>query len=349
MVKYHIVGQGIAGTVLAMELLRRGETLIISNDPTLSNSSRTAAGLFNPLVFKKLSKTWMAEDVFPAAEHFYKRAEEQLKASLYHELPLLRVFGTEFEAKDWEIKKTIPEIAQYIQEENNDTAAQHFNRGFGTGWVKHAGYVDTNVFLTEAKKLFESQTIYREQKTDYNSIHPSGDGWICNDIESEHIIFCEGWLGKMNPFFSWLPFNPAKGNVLHIRKKDLNLSCIVNGGVFILPTGNHEFRVGATFSWDEFNDLPTEKGKKELCDKLHALLDSDFEIVTQMAGVRPATIDRRPFLGSHPTEKGIHIFNGLGTRGVVLAPYLSRIMADFLNENKALPEDVDIRRHTKTV
>ena len=41
------------------------------------------------------------------------------------------------------------------------------------------------------------------------------------------------------------------------------------------------------------------------------------------AGVRPTVKDRRPLVGTHSGLNSIHILNGLGTRGVMLGPYLA--------------------------
>ena len=58
-------------------------------------------------------------------------------------------------------------------------------------------------------------------------------------------------------------------------------------------------------------------------------------------------VDRRPVIGCHPEEDRVAIFNGLGTKGVSLAPYFSDLFAQHLVENRQLCSEVDVRRFFK--
>ena len=88
----------------------------------------------------------------------------------------------------------------------------------------------------------------------------------------------------------------------------------------------------------------TEKGKTELVDKLKKVLKIPFEIVNHQAGIRPTVNDRRPLIGLHPKHPTLAIFNGLGTKGVMLAPYFAQQFYSFLEENNVLEQEVDIKR-----
>ena len=68
---------------------------------------------------------------------------------------------------------------------------------------------------------------------------------------------------------------------------------------------------------------------------------------SQIAGVRPTVYDRRPVMGEHPNHKGIFIFNGLGTKGYLMAPLLSEEMADFIISRKELHREVKLSRFYK--
>lgn len=347
MVDYHIIGQGLAGSVLALQLLEEGKSIVVSADKTLSASSWTAAGLFNPLIFKKLSKTWLSDLVFPKAQEFYSVQEKKLNSTFWHPMPMLRVFGSQTEKNEWERLRNDPEFAEYIGNDEAPEKMQRFNRGFGTGWVKNCGYLDTTVFLESVHQLLIQKNILQTHTCDPTCLTATQNGWKLNGIESKKIIFCEGWLAVNNPLFSWLPFVPAKGDVIGFHSKELKLDHLLNGGCFVLPLGNDEYRVGATFYWEELNDIPTEKGKQELLKKASELLEIQMEAKIQMAGVRPATADRRPFLGEHPEKKGVYIFNGLGTRGVVLSPWLGSALIDHLEKGQPLHPEINIQRHIK--
>ena len=49
-------------------------------------------------------------------------------------------------------------------------------------------------------------------------------------------------------------------------------------------------------------------------------------------------------LGEHPKQKNLIIFNGLGTKGVSLAPYFSSQLANWLEGNGEIMPEVNIKR-----
>ncbi len=147
-----------------------------------------------------------------------------------------------------------------------------------------------------------------------------------------------------NPFFNYLPLDGTKGELLIIKAPDLDLDVILNTSVFILPLGDSLFKVGATYHWEDKTSVPTEEGKRELIDKIKEILNCDFEIVEHFAGVRPTVKDRRPLLGTHTQYKNLHILNGLGTRGVMLAPDMALQLFDYIENSKPLDKTIDIKR-----
>ncbi len=110
---YIIVGQGIAGTVLAYTLLKKGNSVIIIDDPTLSQASKIAAGLYNPVVFKRLVKSWMADELVPFMDEFYLEAEQLLNTKFYFKKQIVRFFAEEQEKKLW-LQKTDEEVGKYL-------------------------------------------------------------------------------------------------------------------------------------------------------------------------------------------------------------------------------------------
>lgn len=111
-----------------------------------------------------------------------------------------------------------------------------------------------------------------------------------------------------------------------------------------MPLGNQLFKVGATYEWDQLNDIPSEEGKFELTKKLNSIISSPYNIVSHDAGVRPSVIDRRPVIGAHPKHNNIYVFNGLGTKAVMLAPYFAKQFVNYLQNNTPLDKEVDINR-----
>ena len=167
------------------------------------------------------------------------------------------------------------------------------------------------------------------------------------NIKAKHIVFAEGFGMHANPYFNDLPLDGTKGELFIIKAPELDLDVIINTSVFILPLGNHLFKVGATYNWKDKTDVPTKEGKAELLIRIMEILNCDFEIVEHFAGVRPTVKDRRPLVGTHPDHVNVHILNGLGTRGVMLAPAMAKVLFEHVELGKPLDVAVDIKRFVK--
>ena len=92
-VDYIIVGQGLAGTLLAHELYRQKKTFLVYDDPKQPKASEVAAGLINPVVFRRMTKSWMLDDAFPILESTYRQLEDLLQEKLYYPGQMIKVLG----------------------------------------------------------------------------------------------------------------------------------------------------------------------------------------------------------------------------------------------------------------
>jgi glycine oxidase len=344
---YIIAGQGIAGTVLAYTLLKKGRTVRIIDDPSLSKASKVAAGLYNPVVFKRLVKSWMADELISFMDQFYKATEKELNEKFYHKKTIVKLFAEENEKSFWQ-KKTNEEVGKYLSKEiNNDFLSDIIRNTNGASEVFNAGNLDTHLFLDTFRNYFREKDLIHEEKCDYEKIEFSGNGIAYKDLKSSRLIFCEGFRSVENPYFSWLPFKLTKGEVITIRLEkghSIPYDKVINKGVFILPLTENTYKVGATYEWQDLTERETVKGKAELVSKLEKVLKVPFEIIRQEAGIRPTVNDRRPLLGIHPEHSALGVFNGMGTKAVMLAPYFADHFVQFLEEGKALNKEVDISR-----
>lgn len=329
---YTIIGQGLAGSILAYFLLKEGQNVKIFNAPNIPSSSKVAAGIYNPVTGKRLVKTWLADKIFPFLEDFYPQLEQELDAKFFHPLSLFHPFPDEAAQKFFKSDHISDDFFDFCSLSFENTNRQEIVKStLGGITMKHAGWVDLKVMLNAFRDYFLAQNILFETNE-----FPR----ISEDIT----IFCEGYHGKFNPYFSYLPFNPVKGEVLDIEIKNLDILEIINQGVFVIPLEKDIFRLGATYDWDVLDFNTTELGKNVLIEKYHKLMKPHMRMLSQLAGVRPATKDRRPFLGLHAEEKNIGIFNGFGSKGVSLAPFFGRQFVDYLVYQKELHPEVNINR-----
>jgi glycine/D-amino acid oxidase-like deaminating enzyme len=183
---------------------------------------------------------------------------------------------------------------------------------------------------------------------DYQDIHlqPS----LCwQDISPKQIIFCEGHHAINNPWFSWLPFQLVKGEILTLEHQSQLPDKILNFGEWLIPLNSHHIRIGATFDRENINTLPTERGKNDLLNALKLIsanLAARSTLCNHHANIRPCTSDKQAFTGHHPQHPQLAIFNGFGAKGSLLIPWFSRHFADALLNNKPPPSN--IQRHYAT-
>ena len=198
--------------------------------------------------------------------------------------------------------------------------------------------------LDSYKEFLLQKGFYEETSFDYSQLVVNSDSVEYKNKKAKHIIFAEGFGMLSNPFFNKLPLDGTKGELLLIKAPNLNIDVIVKSSVFVLPFGNDYYKVGATYNWEDKTNIPTEAAKKELTDNLKELINCDFEIIEHYAGVRPTVKDRRPLVGTHPLYKNVHVLNGLGTRGVMLAPAMAKNLFNHIENQTPLDKHIDIRR-----
>lgn len=343
--EFIIVGNGLAANIVALRLREHRLSYKIIGNNTLSNCSRIAAGLWNPIVFKRMTNSWKSEELIEELKQFYPAAEKELSSKFYYERKIIKPFFSEEEKNFW-VKKT-NELQPFVDPQIYSPSEDHKDLVIPDkyGVVDDCGNIDLLEFLTACEKLHSQNDSFVNETFDHSLLKIEGDRVNYKDHEAKAIIFCEGHLVKNNPFFCWLPMNPVKGEIFEVDVKDLHLTTeILNHNAFIFKA-NNTFKVGSTYDWSEFNETPTEKGGNELKEKLKGLIRVPYNIVQHHAGVRPSTLDRRPIIGPHPQYKNLFVFNGLGTKGVMLAPYLSKNFVYFYLNKSTLNTDVNIKRY----
>jgi len=340
-----IVGNGLAANILAHTLKTNNLSFSIIGHSALSNCSNVAAGIWNPIVFKRFTKSWLADELIDFLVPFYTNIQSQFKKQIITHRPIIKSFFEEQEKTLW-LKKAHGELEQFLDKtiysQPLDTY-KHCKLEAEFGIVKNCGNLDVATFIIESNKLFYS--FFKEETFNYGDLSIETDFVKYQNTNYKNIIFAEGYLVKNNPFFSWIPLNPAKGETLTITSNALEIeNAIINKNGFIFNTSRTIFKVGATYEWQDLTDTPTQKAKAELEQKLTHLISCNYQITNHEAGIRPSSIDRRPIIGAHPKHKNLHIFNGLGTKGVMLAPYFANNFVLFYQQKRELINEVNIKR-----
>ncbi|GGM85561.1 FAD-dependent oxidoreductase [Dyadobacter beijingensis] len=344
--EYLIVGQGIGGTSVAWHLHDSGKSFQIVGDSSMPSSSRVAAGIFNPLTGKKLVKTWLADDLFPYARTFYGGLEEKLGQQIMHLTPIYRPFRSIEEQNTYLAQTADPGISPYVAA-RPDPGPQipYINADFGGLEVIQAGWIDLPALLDASRTFFLKQHLYREATFHPADLSRTDDGISWQGKRFKKVIFSQGFFAMQNEWFNWLPFTPVKGQILEIATDVPLKPYIINQGIFALPLSENRMKVGATYSWDPLDWAATEAATDELESKLRTMLNAGYTLAGAQAGIRPSVRDRRPLIGIHPEFANVCIFNGLGTKGVTLAPFLAKEFCNHLIYGKELNPLVNIKRY----
>jgi len=200
------------------------------------------------------------------------------------------------------------------------------------------------MLIATFKKYLIGKGQFLNESFKYDALKEESNHIQYKNIEALNIIFAEGFGLKQNPFFKHLPLNGTKGELITIHAPDLKIDYVLKSSVFLIPQGDDLYTVGATYEWTDKTNKTTQKGKDELLKKLKTFLKCEFEVVDQVAGIRPTVIDRRPLVGQHSKQKRMFVLNGLGTRGVMIAPYVAQKLFDFIEHNKVLDDEINITR-----
>jgi glycine oxidase len=340
-----IAGGGLAGITMAYQLHERNIPFLLI-DQGVNHSSSIAAGIINPIVFRRMLKSWRVDDFLPYAIDFYNKIGAYSNDIFFHFLPMRRGFAHEQEAELWESRQFLDEYNSYLtQISENDILNTSVINNYGTGKVMQSGFVDTNLFLEKSYLFLIKNELYLKTKYNYNEFDIQN--CVFRGEAFEKIIFCEGYHGIDNPWFNYLPLQTTKGQTITIESNTLPSNEILNRKCFILPIKDTEhFKVGSTYEWDTTDLSITEEGLNSLKQNIDQLIDNQnkYSIIHQEAGIRPTVKDRRPLIGEHPTFKKCYIFNGLGTKGYLMAPLLSEELYKFMYEDISLDKEIDIKR-----
>jgi glycine/D-amino acid oxidase-like deaminating enzyme len=340
-VDFLIVGQGLAGSLLAWELLQRGARVLLV-DSGANNASRVAAGLINPITGMRLVKTPGIDSLLPAALTLYRQLERQFGRRFYVEIPLLRILANERERQYAEQRCADAAYADDIERLLPKNAAAPF----GSLLQKRSGYLLTAPLLDELRDYCGNCGSYRQAVLAYDDIALNSDGAHWQEVAAQRVVFCEGYRCRANPWFGWLPLQPVKGEILTLRASKLP-EHIVNYGQWLIPLDAQTCRCGATFDRERLDTEPTADGRQELLAGLQTYCPQiePGEVIAHQAGIRPATLDTQPFLGAHPQHPQLVMFNGFGAKGSLAIPHYARCLADYLLSGSALPPNADLRRH----
>ncbi|AUC83557.1 FAD-binding oxidoreductase [Lacinutrix sp. Bg11-31] len=342
-VDYIIVGCGLAGIAFCEQLLANNKTFVVF-DNNSQQSSTVAGGLYNPVTLKRFTPVWHSQEQLALAIPMYAKIEKRLNIKLDYKIPVRKRFMSLEEQNNWFARSDREGLSDYMSLDIHKNSNTFINSEFGFGEVLETGRIDTKLLILEYKKDLKKKNLLIEESIGYSQIQFQDNLIEYKDISANQIVFAEGYGVKENPFFNTLPLEGSKGELVSIKAPQLQLDYVLKSSVFIIPLGNDIYRIGSTYERTDKTNNITAEAKEALLNKLKTIITCDFEVVDQVAGIRPTVKDRRPLVGRHPKYNNIYVLNGLGTRGVMIGPFVAEQLYNHIEKKSPLNEDLDIVR-----
>ena len=343
-----IIGQGLAGSLLAWELIHRGQTVMVIDDGLKHSASKVAAGLINPLPGKRFNRPPETQLWLDHAHALYADIQKISCNHYFHSIDMLRLLHLDEQHRFMERQLALPDSHHFIDQIlDKDELDKNIHAPLGGFMQKQTGYLDIPVLLDDLREWLITQNAYQQTSMNYSDIAIEDHGITLNDLHATDIIFCEGYGLRNNPWFQHLPLQPDKGEFFTLKTKAPLTEHIINSAHWILPTHDGNYRFGATHEHEQLDEQATEGARAQLQQGLDNLFKSlpDDLTIEQSAGVRPATSDRKPFIGTHPVDEKLKLFNGFGARGSLTIPWHAEHFVNHLLDQQPLNSDVDIARY----
>lgn len=346
MLDYLVVGLGLAGISFCEQLDQNGKTFHVISDDSQTSSS-VAGGLYNPVILKRFTLAWKANEQLTTAIPFYKNLEKKLDIEIDHKLSIARRFNSIEEQNLWFEAMDKPFLDEFLSPEIQTNTNQYVDAPHGLGIVQKTGRIDTNKLLKHYSSYLKNKQQLQSEQFDYDALKVDGHLVFYKSHKAKRIVFAEGYGLKKNPYFNYLPLNGNKGEYVIIEAPELKEHKAIKANIFCIPLGENKYKIGANYNRNDSSNEPTELTKLELLQKMETFITCDYKVVNHVAGIRPTVVDRRPLIGRHPEYSNLFILNGFGSRGVLIGPQVSNELYKYIEEDEPLNPEIDISRFKK--
>lgn len=362
-----VVGAGLAGLSVATAAIEAGiGTTVIDRAPVGSGASGMPQALLNPATGRNAKQAWRAMEALQRGRQLLERADREGERSCWVENGVLRPaleekiaarFRREMEKGDWP-----PGSIRWIDREEFSRLYPSL-RSFGGLWIPVACTVETPRFLGGLVRWLQSEGVHFILPSSSKQ-HPKGESAknssgtpetepLTPDTglpESRWTVYALGRGFTNHPLFRRLPLHCVKGQTLTLRLREpLPFDCSLSSIGYITQGASADGSVvlGATFEHRFDHDHPDREGRDYLLQRLEKTLPgfgSGIDGERGWAGIRVTTPDHRPFAGRHPELEEAYALGGLGSKGLMYAPLLGKLLVETILGKGEIPGPFRIER-----
>jgi glycine/D-amino acid oxidase-like deaminating enzyme len=314
-----IVGQGLAGTLLAWACESAGIRFRIIDPGHDSAASRVGAGIINPITGQRLVKSWRVDELLGPAEAMYRAVQHELGVPVVRRMRVLRVLRTAREREIFAAKRESGELAPYVQSlPGRDDAFV----------VAPAFHVDLPRLIHASRERWRQRGLLIERVA--TAAELAGD-----DIP---VVAC---LGAAEVSLGRVGLERVKGELLHLEPLAGSLAEVPaaerdeirNDGHWLLPLPDGAWAVGATYDRTATGLEPSLAAGELLRESARRLSQGgEPRVRAALAGWRTSARDLRPVAGWLPGQARAGVCNGLGSKGALLGPWLAQQWVGHLRE-----------------
>jgi thiazole synthase len=340
-----IIGGGIIGLALAVELKQRGVSVTVISRDSQQAAALAAAGMLAP----------QAERIPAGAMFDLCVRSRSLYPDWTSKLEALTGLDTEY----WPCGILSPRTADDVADRTDPNATAHwFDRdaihrlqpGLGSSivggwWFPEDGQVNNRaVYRALQAAARELEIDIREGVSVEGIVQQNGRITSLQtshgSVSADRYVMATGaWTHQYLP----LPVVPRKGQMLAVRAPVVSGTRSLNRVLFgrdtyIVPRRDGSIVVGATSENVDFTPGNTPAGIHALLDRAIALYPGlrDATIEELWWGFRPATPDENPLLGYGHCHNLIFA-TGHYRNGILLAPITAQLIADLITSDRADP------------
>ena len=221
-IDYIVVGCGLAGIAFC-EMLRKNAKSFMVFDDASQQSSKVAGGLYNPVVLKRFTAAWKANELIESVRPFYSEIENQLQVKLIYKTSILRVFNSVEEQNNWFEASDKPNLQNFLTDKIHQNTNPNINAEFGLGMVLNTGRIDSKVLVNSYLKYLKKNERLRNGSFEYDALNVEDNFIQYKELRSKHIVFADGFGLKKNPFFNYLPLIGSKGEYIIVKAPELEI------------------------------------------------------------------------------------------------------------------------------
>jgi glycine oxidase len=338
-----IIGQGLAGTTLAWRLMDAGQRVLVLDAEEPVTSSKIAAGLITPITGQRLALSWRVDEMLPEARAFYASVEQRTGQKFFHTRTATRLFQSDIERELWAKRSQQSAFQLHLAAaQPNPLLDPGVGDASGGGFDMQTAQLDVAAYLSASRVHFD----YAPATLDWHrDVTFAPDHVMVQGRRAQWLISCEGFAATRNPYFAWVPFKGAKGDILTVRFRAPFPQQCLHRGIWIVPAGEPEtFRIGSTYDWENLDGVPSHAARADIESKLRAFIRVPYTVLDHQAAVRPIIRESKAMLGMHPAHDRLGFFNGLGSKGSLHAPWFATCFTDFLVNGTPIPAEFDVRK-----